>query len=87
MIHVERMWHSIAFYRQLMQEFVAATPKSVKVAAGLTREGKVQGEYGGYCPINGSVLRKMYRTYRGIQGTDLHMVKGGGFERFEIGTD
>jgi hypothetical protein len=34
MIHVERMWHSIAFYRQLMQEFVAATPKSVKVAAG-----------------------------------------------------
>jgi hypothetical protein len=67
----ERFWHSTPFYRSLMQEVIAAVPKNVKVVMGLTKEEKVRSEYGGYCPVESCVLRKVYKTYGCLQGADV----------------
>jgi len=75
--HFERLWHTMRLYRQLMQELIAAIPKGVEVKMGMTKEDKMRDDYGGFCPVRGSVLRKIYKTYGGIQGADVEMMSTG----------
>lgn len=57
-----------------MQELIAAIPKSVEIKMGLTKEEKMLSDHGGYCPVRASVLRKICKTYSGIQGADVDMI-------------
>jgi hypothetical protein len=70
----ERFWHVMSIYRHVMQEVIAAIPEGVEMKMSLTKEEKILRDYGGFCPVRGSVLRKIYRTYKGVQGADAEMV-------------
>lgn len=72
--HFERLWHTMPNYRHLLQDFIAAIPRSVDVRTGLTKDEKVRKDYGGFGPVRNSVLRKAYKTYCGIQGANVDIV-------------
>jgi hypothetical protein len=64
-------------YNMIFQELIEAVPKSVAITMGLTKEEKFLGDYAGWCPVKGCVLRKIYHTYQGLQGTYLETVDEG----------
>jgi len=70
----ERFWHIMPVCRQVMQELIAAIPMGIEVKMGLTKEEKILCDYGGFCPVRGCVLRKIYRTYKGVQGADTEVL-------------
>lgn len=57
-----------------MQEVIAAIPEGVEVKMSLTKEEKILRDLGGFCPVRGSELRKICRTYNDVQGADADMV-------------
>jgi hypothetical protein len=75
--HFHRFWHELRFYNMIFQELIEAVPKSVAITMGLTKEEKFLGDYAGWCPVKGCVLRKIYHTYQGLQGTYLETVDEG----------
>jgi len=68
--YFNKCWHSIPLYYHTVQGFIAAVPKGVEFRCGLTKEDKLWGDYGAFEPVKGSVLRKAYKTFSGLQGAD-----------------
>jgi hypothetical protein len=66
----ERSWRILPAYTNTMRDLVAAIPKHVEtVTWGLSKEQKVNGDYGGLTYVKGCVLRKMYSTFERLRGT------------------
>ena len=70
-----RCWQVTNVYSNTMRDVIASIPKEVEnVKWGLTKAQKETGDYGGYHFAKGCVLRKIYKTYEGLRGTDVDMM-------------
>lgn len=72
-IILERFWHITPYFYTLMLELVAAVPRGVEIKTGLTKVEKVESDYGGFSPLRRAVLRKIFKTYAGVQGAHAGM--------------
>jgi hypothetical protein len=66
-----RFWYDMRCYRIIFQELIEAVPLTVEIKTGLTKEEKILGDFAGWYPVKGCVLREILKTYKGLQGTYL----------------
>lgn len=66
-----RAWHQMPYFTNIMRDLVSAIPKGIEVQCGLTKEQKDMCNFGGFEPVKGCVLRKIFDTYERFKGVDV----------------